>query len=171
MARSRQRPPFRAPRPKNRSWSGITSAAFTAVAASAKVLLGSFVLAVPTIDETILRTVGLISIETDNQATAENQIGGFGLIRVSTTAFAIGITAIPGPITDIDDDGWLVYVPFAASTGTVAASLNSVQYHFDSKAKRKIQDGESVAIVVENASSVHGFDIAVHLRLLAMLTG
>ena len=92
----------------NRGWAGVVSAAGVAVPAASKVLLGSFIL-VGEVEETILRTVGQIGIVTDQTAASEDQLGAFGLATVSNVAFAIGITAIPGPVTEIEDDGWFVH--------------------------------------------------------------
>jgi len=168
--RSNQR---RVSRP-NRSWSGFITSARVAVAANSKVLLGGLTLSNTNIDETTLRTVGVLSIETDTVANAESQIGAFGLINVSDTAFGIGITAVPGPVTDAQDDGWFVYQSFAQSTAvatSVGARLNSVQYAFDSRGKRVNEEGTTIAIVIENGHATHGFNATVVFRLLSMVRG
>ena len=156
----------------NRAWSGIASVGFTGVGVSAKVILGSFALSSDAIDETILRTVGMLAVESDQSAAVEDQIGAFGMIRVTENAFAVGITAVPGPVTDINDDGWLLMVPFAQSGASVlAAGPSSVQYPFDSKAKRVVEGGIRAVIVVENASASHVFQVAFVMRLLAQVRG
>ena len=159
----------------NRSWTGIANATFTNVPAASKVLLGSFSLSNPNIDETLLRTIGLLAVKTDQAAQTEQQQGAFGIIVVSDAAIAVGITAIPGPVTDIEDDGWVVYVPiqqnFLLVTGAGFDTAGSVQYHFDMKGKRKTQEGERLALVVENAQATHAFDIALGLRILSMVRG
>ena len=157
----------------NRSWAGSHSAAFVTVAAATKVLLGAFSLSNPNIDETILRTVGIISVTSDQTAGSEQQVGAFGLIVVSDLAIAAGAASIPSPITDIQDDGWFAYVPFASQL-LVASAVgwnNSVQYHFDSKAKRRIEEGTQVAIMVENAHATHAFIVGNVFRMLSQVSG
>jgi len=161
---------FRRSRP-NRDWAGVSSTGFTAVAASTKVLLGSFTLANPGIDETILRSVGTIAVESDQGAAVEDQIGAFGMVKVTDTAFAIGITAIPSPITDIADDGWFLYVPFAMSGVQGSVPIGALTKDFDSRAKRVLEDGTTIAIVAENASASHGFSIAMVMRVLGQVRG
>ena len=63
----------------------------------------------PGLDITVLRTVGILSISSDQSGAAEQQIGAFGMICVSDSAVAIGVTAMPDPVVDADDDGWFVY--------------------------------------------------------------
>ena len=159
----------------NRSWSASVLNSFTAVPAASKVLLGSFTLSNTNIDETILRSVGVLGITSDQQAASEVQMGAFGIIPVSDAALAIGITAIPGPFTDGADDGWFLYVPIvqAMEFGT-AVGLHpdwAQRYPFDSRAKRVVHEGQSLAIVVENSNGTHGFEAMFQMRLLSMVTG
>jgi len=127
------------------------------------------------IDETILRTVGKFAVASDQAAASEIQVGAFGLILVSDAAVAVGITAIPGPITDSSDDGWFVYVPIVQSVEFISAVGVrpdwATCYDFDSKAKRKIEEGRQLAIVVENAHASFGFEITFAFRLLSMVSG
>jgi len=146
------------------------------VAANTKVLLATLTLSNPGIDETVLRNVGIISIQSDQSAATEQQIGAFGMIRVTDIAAAAGVASIPGPITDATDDGWFTYVPFSQAFqfktgvgfqgGDFAAS-----YQFDSKAKRRVEEGSLLAMVVENAHATNGLQITVVLRTLSMVTG
>ncbi len=164
----------RTARRSNKSWAFVGNTSFTTIAQGAKVLLGSFTLSNPGIDETILRSVGGVAIHSDQAAADEQQIGAFGLIMVTDTALALGITAIPGPFTDGSDDGWFLHVPFAQSiefVSGVGVLVNSVWYPFDSGAKRVNHDGTAVALVVENGGASHGLRIAFSLRMLSMVTG
>ena len=156
----------------NRSWAAFSGVGTSTIAASAKVLLGTFSLSNPNIDETILRTVGVLSVESDQTAATETQIGAFGMISVTDLAAAAGAASIPGPVTDAGDDGWFLYVPFAQTitVATAVGIVRSTQYTFDSKAKRRFEEGQVIAIMAENASSSHGFKIAMVLRLLSMIS-
>jgi len=175
MARRFQSQRIVSRRRPNRSWAGIAEAAVTNVPAASKVLLASLTLSNPNIDETHLRTVGICDVRTDNSAATEEQFGAFGMIFVTDTALAAGVASIPGPTTDIADDGWFVYVPFSAGfLVSTAVGLNpdfAHIFHFDSKAKRRVEEGTSVALVAENVHANHGFNIRIHLRSLTMITG
>ena len=174
MAQHRTRQ-FRSRSGPNRTWAGFHTAANVAVAANTKVLLGTFSQGVAGIDETILRTVGILQVVTDQVAANENQVGALGMIVVNDLAVAAGAASIPGPITDIADDGWFLYVPFAQlfkfSTAVHWETNAGGQYQFDSKAKRKIQRGFQVAVMVENGSATDGLFVTAVVRQLAMITG
>ena len=160
-------------RPPNRSWAGFASTTITGVSPSTKVLLGVLTLANPGIDETILRNVGTLTIESDQTSAAEQQLGAFGMIVVNDIALAAGAASIPGPVTDRSDDGWFVYVPIVQTlrVATAVGLMMSVQYHFDSKAKRKVQEGFGIALMVENVNASHVFNIATVFRTLSQITG
>ncbi len=158
----------------NRSWAGSVSSAPTVVPAASKVLLATFTLNNPGIDETALRTVGGIAVATDNLAGTEDQLGAFGLIVVTDLAAAAGVASIPGPVTDASDDGWFVYVPFAQEWNGATASgraFTTQWYPFDSKAKRVVENGSTIALVVENAHATEGLNIYIALRLLSQVRG
>ena len=159
----------------NRSWARFINAASVTVPANSKVLLGGFTLSVDSVDETVLRTVGVIAVSSDQVAANERQIGAFGLIRVFDAVVAVGVTAIPGPVTDASDDGWFLYVPIAQEFQVHSAvgfqGNFATQYHFDSKAKRVFEEGQQVALMVENAHATQGFDILVVFRMLSMVRG
>ena len=174
MARNRSRS-FTRRTPANKSWAGHVSTGTTTVAAATKVLVTTFTLSNQGIDETILRTVGQLGVASDQQAQNEQQQGAMGLCVVTDAAAAVGITAIPGPVTDMSDDVWLLHVPFVnrflfgSGVGIHANGMNSVD--FDSKAKRVVHSGTQLALVIENAHAGNAFIIAVSIRLLSMVRG
>ena len=167
-----QRSFSRSSRP-NRSWTGLVASA-TIVPTSTKVLLGTFVLSNPGIDETVLRSVGQISVSTDNDGASEQQVGAWGMCIVSDVALAIGITALPSPVSEISDDFWFVHQTIVQRTEFITAAgfhpNVSRNYEFDSKAKRKLEDGSVIVLVAEN-SGPHGFQMACGLRLLSQVSG
>ncbi len=155
----------------NRNWSTTSATSYTSVGTSAKVLIGGFT---PTaaVDLTILRTVGIISVGSDQAVAVEDQVGAFGMITVSDDAFAAGAASIPGPVTDAGNDGWFMYQSFAQRTANALTQRNSVEYQFDSRAKRIIPGtGITIALMVENASPSFVMEVAVNLRLLAQVRG
>ena len=166
MARARARVLRPARKIVNYTWTGQAISA-TTVPPLSKILLGTFVLDTA-FDETLVRTRGILSVTSDSAIVVERQVGGWGMIRVSASAAAIGVTAIPSPIFDAANDGWVVWVPFAAqSSFSTGAGFQGAQYMVDSKAQRIIREGQVVAVVVENADSLHGLSIIQNIRVLA----
>ena len=155
----------------NRSWSGLISTGPITIAAATKVLLSSVTLSVEGIDETILRTIGMVSIASDQAATTEVQAGAIGMIVVTDTALAAGVASIPGPVTDVTDDGWFTFFPFNQQSLVGSPGPPSVQYPFESKAKRIMHGGTSVALVAENAHATHGLTVQFSFRMLSQVRG
>jgi len=154
----------------NNAWSGVVRAGFDTVAANTKTLLSSLVLSNQGIDETILRVVGSITVASDQVGAIEEQIGGVGLIVVTDLALAAGAASIPGPSTDVKDDGWFCHQLFA-NISSNTGDRQAVHFDFSSKGRRVVETGKSVALMVENASSSNGFVIAVQFRMLSRVTG
>ena len=158
----------------NRSWAGIEFEATTA-AAGAKVLIGGFTLSNPGIDETILRTRGSV-MTAPTTPTADHQThAAWGMIVVNDLAVAAGVASIPGPVTDRGDDGWLVWEPLQAtldfSTAVGKDYKAGAVFPFDSKAKRIIEEGFQIAIVVENAAAAGTISFSGMFRALTMVRG
>ena len=155
----------------NRSWSSVQDAAFSAVPAASKILVGTFSVANPGIDFTTLCVVGSISIASDQSAGIETQCGSFGLILVTDAAVAIGVTVMPSPHLDSSDDGWFVYKSFAQQS-SLAENFGpfSYTYDFDSKAKRIHRGvGMQCAVMVSNSHATHGLEFLLQLRTLSMV--
>jgi len=159
----------------NRGWSIIVDTANSIAGGSTKVLLGTLVPSNPGIDETVLRTVGMIAVKTDQVAATEQQEGAFGMIVVNDRAIAAGAASIPGPLTDGADAGWFVHVPFlndftfVSSAGFHANGLTNVT--FDFKSKRIVEEGFQIALMVETTASSEGITFSTILRLLSMVRG
>ena len=168
--RSSSRTPQRAQRAPT-TWSRFTSTdgAYDVIAASSKVLITSLVLNNAGISETIRRTRGLVSIISDQTSTVETQAGAFGAVVVSDVALAAGVASIPGPLTNRDDDGWLLWVPFF-QRGADNGLAENQPYEFDSKAMRRVEDGFSIAFVAENANTGFGLEIGVVISALTSLS-
>ena len=58
---------------------------------------------------TVTRTVGMISVQSDQNVAVEIPFGAFGMRVVSDKAVATGAAAIPDPVTQVSDDAWYVY--------------------------------------------------------------
>ena len=156
------------------TWARLVQATdYQVVAAGTKVLLVTAVLSNPGISETIRRTRGLVSICSDQSVALEVQFGALGAMVVSDLAVAAGVASIPGPVTDANDDGWFVWQPVQqlqmGDVGGALSASRSVQYEFDSKAMRRVQEGFAMAFVFEN-NGAHGVNVALAASLLTSLS-
>jgi len=154
----------------NNAWSAVISSDYITIPAASKVLLGALALSNTNIDETILRVIGSVNVNTDTSSSQERQIGSVGLIVVSNNAQAAGVASIPGPSTDSEDDGWFCHA-FFAQTNPTGADPDAHTYNFSSKGRRIVQEGELIAIVAENSHASHGFILNLQFRLLSRVTG
>jgi hypothetical protein len=108
---------------------------------------------------TILRTRLDINFRSDQFANTESPTGAYGEIIVKEDATAIGITAVPTPLSSPEAD-WYIYqgmtAPFVFST---AAAFNEmgVRYMIDSKAMRKVTIVDDLAAVFEMRNVGGGF--------------
>ena len=148
----------------------VDSTGQTAIPAASAILDSTLAFAEPA---TIVRVRGSIWVSSDQSSANEEPFGALGFIIVSDAAAAVGVGSLPTPITDEADDGWFVYVPWLASwrlvdaTGVQANPF--MEYKFDSKAKRKVNEGDTLAVVIENASSADGVNYILKDRTLLML--
>jgi len=106
---------------------------------------------------TLVRTRGSLIVSIDNSGTTKNILNGaYGLIVVSNEAFAAGLASLPSPMTEIEND-WVVYVPFALRSESVATVITDLGAHrhidFDSRGMRKLKLGDTLAAIVEIAQS------------------
>jgi len=100
---------------------------------------------------TVVRARGTMHLRSDQEAASEQQGVALGFCVISDQASAIGVTAIPTPVTDQFSDLWFVYESLFASHGAgTVDSQRGTWKDYDSKAMRKVEEGQDVAIVVES---------------------
>jgi len=118
---------------------------------------------------TVVRVRGMLGVESDQIAANEQPFGAWGLAVVSDQASA-SLPNIPTPITDENSDLWFAYQFFATSWkfNTSGAAIMAT-WEFDSKAMRKVDDGQNIVSVFENASALHGLNYIIKYRLLVKL--
>ena len=119
---------------------------------------------------TIVRSRFLLSVISDQIVASENYGGALGMAVVSDQAVAVGVTAVPTPITDMGSDLWFLHQLFFASVHIEEATgngsfLRSTNIEIDSKAMRKVDIGQDLVIVGELALS-SGFKLTVGGRML-----
>jgi len=124
----------------------------TGLSASGSVILG-LGLELLVDDFTLMRTRGRLSAFLNTgSAAGEGFHCAMGIGIVTKEAFAIGITAVPIPITNMDWDGWLYHQFFdchVRSTTNVDTDSAGITFEVDSKAMRKLRDGDTIFAVLE----------------------
>ena len=118
----------------------------------------------------MVRTHLTVGIRSDQLLATEDQIGAIGLCIVSDQALAIGVTAVPTPITDMESDLWFLHKVLINSmffsTAASFQSPGSIVYEIDSKAMRKVNDDEQIVIVQEASGVSQGQVVSVGGRLM-----
>ncbi len=137
------------------------------VAAATKVLVATFTLSSQGIGETVRRTLGWVLVHSDQEAANEAYQGALGFQVVTDLAVAAGAASIPGPVTDADDDGWFVWQAFGGASMATSSAERGRLFNFDSRAMRRIEPGQTVAVMYENASATTGLIVELATSLYA----
>ncbi len=123
---------------------------------------------------TIVRTRGYIAVRSDQSAAAEDQNWGYGQIVVSDEAVGVGVSAVPTPDAQ-SGSSWIVYERgagrflFISGIGVDPRQMIDGTYRFDSKAMRKVEEGQDLISVVEASALSDGFVITSFSRTLIKL--
>ncbi len=119
---------------------------------------------------TVVRVRGVMHIHSDQAGADETYGAAYGQCVVSDQAVAIGVTAVPTPVTDKSSDLWLAYENLFQHIEVItsASVLNegAIKY-FDSRAMRKVEEGQDLIAVVEN--EINGVIVTTTARLLFKL--
>ncbi len=122
---------------------------------------------------TIVRSRGVITLASDQSAANETQQVAFACAIVSEQAIAIGVTAVPTPTTDLDSDMFFVYETLNMQTSAAGSPGNfmiaTVERRIDSKAMRKVEDGEGLVGVIETGAQSQGVEVTVAMSFLLKL--
>jgi len=121
---------------------------------------------------TIMRTRLYFHVRSDQAAVSETYHAAMGIAVVSDQALAIGVTAVPTPFTDLGSDLWLYHEITIGSIASVSA-IGIFESGFgrptDSKAMRKVVEGQDVAISVETSAVSSGAIVEKAGRMLIKL--
>jgi len=175
MARRRIGSNFRRDFVQRRSsvWIPLAPGQNSAGAASTAVVIGSLnAVALALRPFTVVRTRGSVLFRSDQSAASESYGGGFGAAVVSDQAVAIGVTAVPTPVTDFDSDLWFMIeqffgrFDFADATGSREVGRTM---QIDSKAMRKVDQGQDIVIALETSSISSSMVLDSALRFLLKL--
>ncbi len=152
-------------------WFFIQSSIQTLANPSTAVLLNSLNAAAIALEPfTVVRVRGVLDIHSDQVAVNEFQSVALGFAVVSQQASAIGVTAIPTPITDQGSDLWLAYVNLMAGMA-LNTDLMGKSVEYDSRAMRKVEEGQDLVTVAESdiAGQTSGLVVRNIARVLIKL--
>ena len=122
---------------------------------------------------TVIRSRGYWSMESDQNAASESQQAHIGAIVVSDQAVAIGVTAVPTPVTD-NQSSWIFFegnsqrYQVVSAIGSIANKVPWIN-RIDSKSMRKVEEGQDLIIVAENSGTGDGATIVSFVRTLIKL--
>ena len=138
------------------SWLDIPPASATLVTSGGTILLTLTTAEKARRSFTIVRTHLSVSMESDQAAASEVQVGAVGMCVVSDQAEAIGVTAVPTPVTDAASDLFFLHQylmnSFLFASGVGFQDNVGRFMSIDSKAMRKVNDDQDVIVVVELAT-------------------
>ncbi len=131
-------------------WGATPTAIVTIVSASASTLAFSLNAATLALRPfTVVRHRLQWFVRSDVVAGGELYGGAIGGCVVSDQASAIGVTAVPTPIVDQASDLWYFYDQVYGRFGGTQVEEVGRMRDIDSKAKRKVEGGEDLIIVLE----------------------
>ncbi len=122
---------------------------------------------------TIVRFLFTLGWKSDQAAASENQQIAMGAAIVSEQASAIGVTAVPTPINDMGSELFFAYtlefsaVEFISAVGVEPGYTH--QSKIDSKAMRKVSEGQDLAVTLETGPGSSGVATVLGGRLLIKL--
>jgi len=154
-------------------WTGLSMSTDIIAAASTAVIsasMGAGILALRPF--TIVRTHLYLKTFSDQAAADERYGASIGLCVVSDQSVAIGVTAVPTPITDIDSDLWYTYADvygFLRVTTDIGRLETGTEHRVDSKAMRKVEGGQDSVLVMETPASVSSGEVFSAMRQLIKL--
>ena len=171
MARTFTRSRGRLGAPRKTLWLGIAPTSITLASASAVAIQNSLNAAALALTPfTIIRTRGFWQLRSDQSAASEDYGASIAAAVVSEQAVAIGATAVPTPDTDISSSMFFMFESMASrfefDDATGFHPANGVRQHYDSKAMRKVEQGEDVIFVAEALSIVASAKIVHVARML-----
>ncbi len=119
---------------------------------------------------TIVRTVGLLAVSADfDFITNQSFLGASGACLVRDDARIAG--ALPEAFGEAGNDIWWWHQFFAMqveSSSGVDLKLSET-YMVDSKAQRKVVDGDAIVFMSQGGGGSDGFDLSLMVRILLKL--
>ena len=118
---------------------------------------------------TIVRTRVALALKSDQSAAIEVQAAGFGIAVVSDQAVAVGISAVPTPISELGSSLWLMHsLIYGDESDLTDRTRPQTNQTLDSKAMRKVEVGQDLIWVVEKATPSQGLILTAGGRMLIL---
>jgi len=116
---------------------------------------------------TIIRTHMHFNLGSDQAATPEFGACAWGAEVVSDQSLAVGVTAVPTPDTDAGSDFWFAH-RYMTNFFATAIGRRATSYDLDSKAMRKVDEGQDLITVgeLESSTSQGGVSLFAAGRIL-----
>ena len=168
-------PALRQGQRRETAWiAGISSTAVTNLAANTGLFAGTLSASAQALRPfTVIRVRGELWVASDQEAADRVAFGAVGFSVVSDQAAAVGITALPGPITDEGSDLFFLHQFWLASVrviSAIGADFNDFRrYSLDSKAMRKINEDQDLAVTIDNQAAGAGVNFVLRTRILLKL--
>ena len=161
---------FRSGIRRSTEWGTFAQTAAVTVPAASDVLVATFPAATlaPVTPGTIVRVRGTVLWNSDQVAANEVQFGAFAIGVVGDPAATAGVASVPVPsVVGWGDDLFFMTMALQniGASGITVTRQNILAIEFDSKAMRKINDGEALAVTASNWGAT-GAEIAVSFRIL-----
>jgi len=150
-------------------WLSFQPATFTEVAVGGTLVFTLNAAALVLAPFTIVRSRFSLFLVSDQSAAAERQVAGFGLSVVSSQAAAIGITAMPTPITDLGSSLFFAHQLLMTAGSAVNDGVIGQSWQLDSKAMRKVENQDDIAVTTEFSTAGSGYTMVVGGRILIKL--
>ena len=155
-------------------WFDVPESVNTLAAANSAVIVSTLATAAKNLRPfTIIRSRLNWHCRSDQTGALERYQVAMGLAVVSDQATAIGVTAVPTPFTDLFSDLWFLHQITAGNFTFVSGigfdPVGGIEKDIDSKAMRKVEDGQDLVFVLENSAQSSGSTNITAGRLLIKL--
>ena len=150
------------------TWNGLsTGTSAVALAGGAPAISSVVITGGP---GTLIRSRGEILASIDGPTDGDKIGIGFGLIRGTEEQVAVGASAVPSPLDDLDAD-WVWHGFILLQSQAVVATSAGQQFGrltVDSKAMRKFRQGEVLILAIDsiNMAGTPAIDVAFGFRIL-----
>jgi len=152
-----RRAPFVQARRRETTWLDVPIVESTLAAGTAALLLTLTTAEKARRPFTVVRTRIVAQIISDQVAASERPAAALGACVVSDQAVSIGVTAVPTPVSDATSELWFLHQVLLGAMSLATAvgfGYNSDHYMIDSKAMRKVQEGEDLIFTLETDGAV-----------------
>ena len=155
LPRGSSRGRARLPSRRRKGWEeGVMGGVVVTQTASGSIFVGSAV--TPTLDGlTLLRLRGSLFLGLRAGAAGVDRVrGAFGIGIATAAAVAVGVTAVPTPVTEQSWDGWIYWENFYlenqdGTTQTYEDGSGLVRMPIDTKAMRKLTEDDAIYAAIE----------------------